>query len=216
MKLRFMRLTLKHRMVQWMYQHWWRRKMLFNIDIIECNNPKEQAQDLVSGLQKLGKGCFATVYASDHNQVIKISEGQDWGYISFLEAMSQQRTHNPWLPRIQWAKVFMSNTGKEQDNRVVTCLEHLERPWKDCGTIDDEHDSSAEYWQKCVVQCKEIESHMSSGRNQKDWINQNQELSAALQVVRQAMRACGRNVDMHCGNFMLRGRQLVITDPIGF
>lgn len=190
--------------------------MMFTIEITETLNPVGDADQLVAGLQKLGNGCFATAYASGHDQVVKVGVGNDWGYMSFLEVMSQQHTQNPWLPRIHWVRVFMSSTGRESDNRIVTCMERLERPWSEGGRMVDENNKYNPLWQEYVNICGEIDDHMHSAKDETAWIDRNQELSAALQVVRQAMRACNRTTDMHYGNFMVRGRQLVITDPIGF
>jgi hypothetical protein len=191
--------------------------MLFNIDIVESSDPKAQAQSMVTGLEKLGNGCFATAYASGKDQVIKVSVGNDWGYMSFLEAMQQMPAQNPWFPRIHWVRVFMDESGLSDNNRIVTCLERLDRPWESSGFVDKFTDPNAALWTEYVTICKEIEAHMDRpATRQQDWIMNNAELMDALKVVKRAMKMSDRGTDMHCGNFMVRGRQLVITDPIGY
>lgn len=191
--------------------------MLFNIEITETNCAEHDADELVDGLTKLGNGCFATAYASGRDQVIKVSVGNDWGYMSFLEAMSRMKSHNPWLPRIHWVRVFMGRSGRDSDSRIVTCLERLERPWDSSGDVEDLSQKNAPLWQVYATMCKEIEGHVDRPETrQQDWIKRNPQLREALAVIHVAMASSGRGTDLHCGNFMVRGRQLVITDPIGF
>lgn len=181
---------------------------MFDIAIHEVRDAGYQSDLLMSqqsGAQ-LGRGCFASVYASQHNRVFRITHNlSDWGYLTYLEHVQQSGGRNPWLPVIYGVDVWMDDQN-QMCMRVE--MERLSRPWDEWGNCADE-------WKPWVQIVREIDDYTSYGKHF-DWIVNNRELMQAIELVDQARKRSGHGVDLHVGNIMMRDRQLVLTDPLGY
>lgn len=167
---------------------------------------REEELTTSGGMSTLGRGCFAAVYGSDrHDWVTKVTFGDDWGYVSFLEELSRVDA-NPWLPVIYAADVYMDDAGKTCS---VVRMERLRREWNAWG-------EASPGFEQFVEIMREIRSQ-AYGFDKFQWILDNRELMAALDLIDRAHKASRCMKDMHAGNIMMRGRnQLVITDPLGY
>ena len=99
------------------------------------------------GVEYLGGGCYAHVFALDDKRVLKVIKSVDEGYERFIK--KARRSWSPWMPRIHYS-------GKWGTCRVFV-LERLEmnadRSEPLCGAINFmiEHDFNNE-WLVCPNQ----------------------------------------------------------------
>lgn len=158
-------------------------------------------------MQELGAGSFGAVYGSAYSdKVTKITYGNDWGYLAFLEEIRPHSNTNPWLPSIYSLDVYMDQNG---ETAIVVKMERLDRRWTSFGEADPGYESLRKI-------AHEIRSH-SYGIDTSQWISNNPELTTALTLIDNAKKRSNCSKDLHGGNIMVRGQnQLVITDPLGF
>jgi hypothetical protein len=181
---------------------------MFDINIHAVGDATQQSVLLLNqqtGTQ-LGRGCFASVYASAQDRVFRITHSlNDWGYLTYLEHVQQSGGHNPWLPVIYGVDVWM-------DDQYQMCMrvemERLTRPWDEWGVCTDE-------WKPFVTIAQEIGLHVEVRKNY-DWITGNRQLMDAIGLIWNAQQRSDHTIDLHVGNMMLRGRQIVLTDPLGY
>lgn len=154
--------------------------------------------------RKLGSGAFGSAWTrtdSKIKQVIKMTHGNDWGYMAYLEMLSKVAAANPWLPRIDLVNVYMDRDG---DTCMVAIMEHLE-------TIEQLPDRD-----RFRTEIEEIGEYIRE-RNSANWIKRDPQLLRAAEVVRAAHRRSRCSYDLHTGNILVRNKtQLVITDPLGY
>lgn len=171
----------------------------------DVENEIEYIRSQQTGME-LGRGCFASVYASGQSRVIRVTDRNDWGYLTYLEKIRSYGRMNPWFPVVHHVDVYM-----DCNDRMGMCvvLERLTRPWNEWGETDDS-------WKPYKKIMEEIETAADHPASTAQWIRDNRELTEALNVVQSAKRSSGHAVDLHFGNIMLRGSQLVLTDPLGY
>lgn len=63
---------------------------------------KVKTFEKVSGMKKLGSGCYSEVFEIDENRVLKIVNTTDSGYARFV-ALCKKNRHNPHLPKILYS-----------------------------------------------------------------------------------------------------------------
>lgn len=156
--------------------------------------------------RELGAGCFGSVWGAEGTDyVTKVTFGNDWGYLRYLE-MIQTAGHNPYLPRIHHVDVYMDSEG---ETIMVIKMERLDNRWNCWG---EAYDADFECYR---VQAKEIK-RQAYGIETYEWIEEDADLQQALDLIHRAHLSSQCSKDLHDGNFMMRGHQLVITDPLGF
>lgn len=158
-------------------------------------------------MRELGAGAFGAVYGSEYSDTVtKVTYGDDWGYLAFLEEIRPHSGTNPWLPRIYCVDVYMDQNG---ETAIVVKMERLDRRWTAFGEADPGYEKPRET-------AREIRGH-SYGTEISEWITNNPELSQALELIDRAQKKSSCSKDLHGGNIMMRGQnQVVITDPLGF
>jgi hypothetical protein len=156
--------------------------------------------------KQLGAGCFGSVWGAEGTDyVTKVTFGNDWGYLRYLE-MIQTAPNNPYFPRIHHVDVYLDSEG---ETIMVIKLERLDHRWESWGTAFNDD------YEQYRVQAREINRH-ARGIETYDWIEDNADLHQALGLIQRAHKSSQCSLDLHGGNFMMRGHQLVITDPLGF
>jgi hypothetical protein len=172
----------------------------------ETNSKSVMDKLKAQGQQRLGAGAFGSVWGAEGTDfVTKVTFGNDWGYLRYLE-MVQTAPHNPFFPRIHHVDVYMDRDG---DTVLVIKMERLDKRWDSWGGAFDEA------YEPFREMAREIRQH-SYGIESHDWIDDNADLKQALDLIQQAHLSTGCAKDLHGGNFMMRGHQLVITDPLGY
>ena len=140
------------------------------------------------GIQRLGSGCYATVYALDDKRVLKVIKTQDTGYARYVKFCKANKT-NQHLPKIYYSGVW----GEKQ----VYILERL----RECRQSDDYYSGNISADNKMISSFRSL----LRGREKNPFITKDaQDLVDFL--------GDGDN-DLHSGNFMFRGDTLVVTDP---
>jgi hypothetical protein len=137
----------------------------------------------------LGSGYFASVFDIGYGRVLKVIKDEDPGYEWFVTQI-EGITDNPFLPR-----VFYSETWGD---RRVYCLEKL-TPLKACNNRCEMYDT----WRNVRDAMMSENSFMTI-------------LHPKLRQIRSILSSSKYRIDLHDENMMVRGDQIVITDPVSF
>ena len=153
----------------------------------------------------LGSGCFGRVYGSKKSKIVyKLGDARDNdGYLAYLEILARQKQHNPYLPQIYGVRFIKDSKGNEY---FVVAMERLQ-------PLPSKHFDVADVMQDLITGSKDSSSAEAIVGIKRSVPKQ---LVQAVRVVRDAYKSKQRyvNWDLHSGNFMLRGQQVVITDPL--
>lgn len=171
-------------------------------------NASDYVDELIekAQLQNIGSGAYAKVYSrNDLNVVFKVGDAEDnSGYMSYLKALSQVKTKNPYFPKIYEASIVRGRNS--YDSVLVVAMERLREleyvSLQKLRPVIDWFDNNAWHIDRLFELSKLL------------GIKYPIHLSQALRVLQKAYKTSGGSFDLHAGNFMLRGEQLVITDPI--
>lgn len=157
--------------------------------------------------RRLGSGAYGVVYGSKKSNIVyKVGEVSDNdGYIAFIKTLAKQKTHNPYLPRVYGVRFIKDKRG---DEYFVVAMERLqELP----GRLED----AADMLRDLLEEEKGIEDAAAKQLGIKMTVPK--ELKAAIKILKQAYKEASKTYadwDLHFGNFMVRGRQIVVTDPL--
>lgn len=157
-----------------------------------------------SGLRQLGSGCFGTAYEYKEGakrQIIKVTHGNDWGYLAYLERIQKISGRNPWVPNIYMVEFYMDRDG---DSCYVVRMEQMESM---------QRQAQSSIW---TTKQEQIRDYIM-GRDYEKWITEDRQLMQVVDLVREAKHRSKCSYDLHHGNMMVRAKkQLVITDPLGY
>lgn len=175
------------------------------------NEPVHDAvRKATHGHNLIGYGYYSTVFSKDDSpEVVKVTNWNDHGYLTFLKVMQELSIENPYLPRIIDVNFFgIVGYSNNLFGKVIVRMEKLRagefvNAWS--GPDDTEFG----------VECFNIRTATGSRREYKlDPL-----LEEAVTVVElahdrgQSLRYRMR-YDLHCQNFLLRGNQIVFADPL--
>ena len=182
---------------------------MFKIEKYKVNgDARNVAQTMIRAqgeIRYLGSGIYGRVYGCKTNGLVyKTGEvdGND-GYLAYIKVLSKQNTHNPYLPKIYGVRFIKGDSGR---GVFVVAMEKL----------SELRDSSAVDWIRNAVG----DGGRHSNESARLWGVKGKtprELDEAIKVLKKAHRkavSAGADWDLHSGNIMQRGRQLVITDPL--
>jgi hypothetical protein len=149
----------------------------------------EQAMES-AGYSRLGKGSYGMVWHKPgQTSVVKLFR-QDRGYEAFVRYCRKQRD-NPHVPR------FSSNILDVYDYKMIR-IERLSKMGSS-PTNDRIHNSISGFFY-CWNQTEKMMTYIKK--------------RPKLEKVLIDVKSLGCTIDMHMGNMMLRGRTVVITDPL--
>ena len=171
--------------------------MAFKIKTVKGKNTKQSANNLAKNLKQIGAGHFDIVYGRDDVEfVVKIGNQENIGYIGYLQSLAEYNGKNPYFPKI-YDVTFFEDEKDENKFWYAVRMERLVHGW------------SSEYndkFRKDVNTLIAIVCGTASG---------NEHLNSVYRVVRRALDISQCNTtDLHEGNMMLRGKQIVLIDPI--
>lgn len=181
---------------------------MFKIEYVHVDM---NAQDFVEKMirsqegnfKQIGSGVFGRVFGSRINKkiVYKIGEAStNTGYISYLKELSKQKKHNPFTPKIHAVR-FVS--GKGDTSAFIVCMERLrELPY--------DGEEAADTLVDLIMGEKKKQDTYNLGIR----MVLPSEIKSLVRMVRKAERVSEATLDLHYGNFMVRGRQIVVTDPL--
>ena len=157
------------------------------------------------GLEKIGRGSFSIVFPhpTDPDVVVKLSV-RDRAYMAWVR-FAQTRPHNRWLPRILdvqpvevsdhpgevWA-VFMPQLTPASEAGVRSAFSREIAPWADLDAFSQRTRLSFPVWRQVLSMTVDPDT----------------------KALAQFMIQHFNRLDLFDHNFMMRGSQLVFTDPI--
>ncbi len=150
----------------------------------------------------LDGGLYSSVFSADSHRVVKIAGGHDLAYRTYIRLVGELGGENVWLPRIDRViDYYHSTTGELLASAVyMERLTDLFGPERDFLSGEEISRSISADYKRAI------------GRN---WWPEDAELRDALALIRMSEELCPRAIlDLHSGNIMRRGSQLVITDPL--
>ena len=159
-----------------------------------CVGPSKYADQLRDkGWEPAGTGSYAKVYAKG-NRVIKIAIGDD-AYDCFLSYVLANQ-NNPYLPKIYKVERFIANHGSTY---TVVEMEKL----------------SPIYQSRNRNQIREVTQMEEDFFYTHKYVWKKSKAYAFVAALMDYLREyVGHRPDLHTGNVMMRGNQLVITDPL--
>lgn len=151
----------------------------------------------------IGSGACAQVYgAKDSNIVYKVGEyDSSDGYVAYLKAIRKSASKNPFFPKIHGMRVYSND---HFEDIYVVAMERL-------TTLPRKMYSICDHFEKLVcddyddIGCKLLGIKTVMPKH----------LKHAITVLKNAKRSSRYiDFDLHDGNFMMRGSQIVVTDPL--
>ena len=178
-------------------------------------DPEELALNMVLAQlgkrgKRIGSGSYGEVYGAPNNDVVyKIGDATDnAGYLAFINTLEKQKTHNPFFPKIYGVRYLKKEHHWREQIYFVVAMEKLKR-------LSSKH--------MPVVRFFNAELENDDDAYDLDQANKllgvkrvvPEPLKKAITVLKTASKN-GYEVDwdLHEGNFMLRGNQIVVTDPL--
>lgn len=186
--------------------------MTFKVEKIRVKGSGYQAavqliEDQPGDWGKIGSGVFGTVYGcKDKDWVYKVGNLNDnTGYLSYLNQLSTLEEHNPYTPEIYGVRFYKGTTS----SAFVVAMERLTpMPQRGRGKVwalSDFIEGSANSDMKRIKDLQELGVKVEFPKP----------LEEVIELLHQAKKKSKwASWDLHMGNFMMRGKQLVITDPL--
>ena len=161
------------------------------------------ARDILrrAGYKQLGSGTFAYVYAKqDAPNCLKLFVAKDTAYIEFINlAMSNP---NPHFPKFKGKLMKITNHYYAIQMERLSPIDYVEM--RTMMYAIDNYTSDIYYSGKAsdasLANMEEVEKKQPG-------------ITKACEAIATTITR-GRSLDMHRGNFMMRGNVLVITDPV--
>lgn len=178
---------------------------------------REVAEKMIKAQGKyraIGSGCYGTVYGSKDSKVVyKVGDADNnVGYLSFIKVLSKQKKHNPYLPKVYGVRFIKDKHG---DEVFVVAMERLEPLARGMGDVCDWFEDELVEKDRWGSDTKKVEEALGVKKIVP------KPLGEALTVLRKAYelsqsgKRCDQaDWDLHGGNFMMRGKQIVVTDPL--
>lgn len=151
---------------------------------------------------EIGSGVYGTVYGCKDPKkdwVYKIGDvDSNGGYLAWITELQKQKKHNPYTPLIYGLRYYEGAQG----SAFVVAMERL-KPLRH------------EYYGVLSVLSNQVRGSSQLKDMQKLGIVVPKEFVQAVQMLMNARKSSGgAGWDLHGGNLMLRGRQIVVTDPL--
>jgi len=186
---------------------------MFKIDVIKfTGRPVEVYEDIDNYIKSFkqefklvshSSGAYAHTYKSklDSEVIVKIGDPKDDPYWAYVKALSTTRTRNPVLP-ILYHAIHLQGTVAEKYIVVMERLRH--------ARYGKEH-NAVEQFADIMLNCinKQGEVPMVGFRLEP-------QIQEALYFVNNVRKRNHGNhwFDLHDQNWMFRGNQIVLTDPL--
>jgi hypothetical protein len=143
----------------------------------------------VSGLEKLGNGAYADVYAIDDARALKIVKKKDTGYARFVQ-ICLNNPSNPHLPKIY----YQGEWGGKQ----VYVMERLK--------MEADRDKCNSWGESGIK--SDFRAAINYGSANPFFAHANEHIAMLAKLAKEHNWN-----DMHDGNIMFRGNTPVVTDP---
>lgn len=158
----------------------------------------------------LGSGCYGSVYgAKDSDVVYKLGDVYDnTAYLSYIKVLAKQKKHNPFTPKVYGVRYIKDRHGDTVFVVAMEKLAKLPRGMHDVADVFENELDNGGYSDST----KDAEKALGIERKVP------KTLAEAFSILRDAYDEAGgrrdANWDLHSDNFMMRGKQVVCTDPL--
>lgn len=152
---------------------------------------------------KVGNGCYGDVFAAKGSDIVyKIGDAtNNDGYLAYVNVLSKQRTHNKFTPKIYGVRIYELNADEKY---FVVAMERL-------SEIKHYHYKLVDWFASMFMNDKFFDIMLSRELG----IRIPKQLKDLYLLMRKSYKSgCYIDWDLHEGNFMLRGDQIVIIDPL--
>lgn len=163
----------------------------------------------MKGFKPLNSGSYATVYgAKGHDKVYKIGRVADneRGYLKYLRALHKMRKHNPFTPKIYSWWTFTDGRNTSNNVFVITMERLVEFDSDDAYEVSDMLEG--------IIRSKRDNKSNTGAERLGVEIKMPAKLNRVVTIIADLLDNTDARSDIHTGNIMLRGNQVVITDPI--
>ena len=201
---------------------------MFNIETFKVEeDPYKLAKEMIKAqlgkkARIIGSGVYGAVWSAKSSDIVyKIGDAENNdGYLSFIKVLAKQKTHNPFFPKIYGLRyIKRANPYHSLESTFVVAMEKLNR-------LKDRNNAVTSFFNNELVDDEFDDEEFDDEEydNARKILGVKQiipkPLKTALSVLREAKklgnseRRFGVVWDLHEGNFMQRGNQIVITDPL--
>lgn len=174
------------------------------------------------GIKRLGGGSFANVFQHPTlpDVVVKLLVENDWGYEQYVK-FSQKNPANKYVPKILQVvnadQAFDKKHEADVENLRLIFMEKLQ-PALDDDYLEFANDCSATLYLKGNANFARMDSAINYMNSVSTWVQlstqkKDPQLAALAQFIVKTRGKRGAALDMHSGNIMMRGNQVVVTDP---
>lgn len=169
-------------------------------------------ESLIGGAYNLGSGMFSDVFDAGKDRVLKIGSLNDEGYIAYMNAAIQMQSRSKFLPVFRSLPTFVNvNTGADSYGHSGFYFVYLER-LHSIDTMDEDQCSLYRRLRGAINRAFAPECEQDRAQSEKEY-SRNADFAGLIDVLRGAFSTGERWFDMHDGNMMFRGNELVVTDP---
>ena len=157
---------------------------------------------------QIGHGSYGTVYGSKRSDIVyKLGEvdGNE-GYLAYINVLAKQKTHNPFTPKIYGVRFI------KERNCAGVFVVAMERLTYMSNDIEDEIPNFFE--DQLMYGNPSIGTGIDMVLGIKHIIPD--PLQQAIKILKKAHASSNGKIswDLHSGNFMMRGKQIVCIDPL--
>ncbi len=205
--------------------------MSFEIRTVYVDTPRELAiaKGACMGNREIyATGNFAKLYKHGDDQIMKISGGDDLGFLEYLKTIAGLGISNRYLPEVTEVihyrfpdKVRASTSWFMNWEFIVTYMEKLKQPPKFGRCTYDERGNLLQIRGTPVQKFAErLRSYIEGPvENISKLRLEHQELVVLLKIAYEGHLNSStpngyQNLDLHAGNVMQRGKGFVVTDPL--
>lgn len=155
------------------------------------------------GAHYVGSGICARVYVNKRSKIAyKMGTvTANGGYISYVRTLANQKQQNPFTPKIYGMRYLRGWYDSEVFVVAMEALEELDYRKSTMATLLGRY---LEYGESHV-----FGDFAGMGMS----VNLSPELVQAREILHEAYSLGDAGWDLHDGNFMMRGNQMVVTDP---
>lgn len=171
-------------------------------------------------LEEIGSGLYARVFElPDSDMVLKVSREDDKGYIAYLRVLNELEFDSPYVPKIEkvlvygnmlFGSMFEPMFYLTYMEKLVPCKKTRYDGEEVCSYLSNSQDPSMKRW---VDRFSRMADHSFEFGTKYKLNPRHHDLIALITLAKETSKKhC--TFDLHYGNVMRRGRQIVLTDPL--
>ena len=191
---------------------------------VDSNAMDRAVKDHCKNLEMLGSGLYGRVFGANSTpHVVKIMRAHDRGYRAWAEVCQAFAQDNSYMPKIIRAVQYIardSSPEHEKGYAPTDCMVfYIEALSKNVSYSSDRRIRRSTGFYRVMQRLSDILYSLQQDEDQHGFQYRLEQFRPVhrdmLAMLLLAKSQCENRVfDLHCGNAMMRGRQLVIVDPL--